>query len=177
MDDRLHRLTQRNLARKVVCGRRFHHLLINSFFTRTNREISIRSRRNRISRFETGCSFDLQHSSSRRRLLLGEVAEISNEHLPTLLMTLSARVIVTGWKAVLCREVQIHERQLSDDLDCPSRRSFMIVIDQGFRGNCTVHVNATSTRIRRFGAAGGGENRSMSAGVGMENARNQRLGV
>jgi len=40
-----------------------------------------------------------------------------------------------------------------------------------------VHVNATSTRIRRFGAVDAGESRSMSVIVGMENARNQRLGA
>jgi len=37
------------------------------------------------------------------------------------------------------------------------------------------HVNAMSTRIRRFGAAGGGESGSMLAVVDMENAWNQRL--
>jgi len=40
-----------------------------------------------------------------------------------------------------------------------------------------VHVNATSTRIRHFGAVNAGENRSMSVVVGMENPPDQRLGV
>jgi hypothetical protein len=42
---------------------------------------------------------------------------------------------------------------------------------------CDYHLNATSTRIRRFGAVVDGENRLMAGNVGMENARNQRLGA
>ena len=45
-----------------------------------------------------------------------------------------------------------------------------------FEAAAPAHVNAMSTRIRRFGAVGYGENRSMSVVVAMENARNQRLG-
>ena len=40
-----------------------------------------------------------------------------------------------------------------------------------------VRVNAMSTRVRRFSEVGHDENRSMSVIVGMENARNQRLGA
>lgn len=38
------------------------------------------------------------------------------------------------------------------------------------------HLNATSTRLRRFGTVDDGENRSMSGAVGMEKTRNQKLG-
>jgi hypothetical protein len=37
-------------------------------------------------------------------------------------------------------------------------------------------VNAMSTRIRHFGAVSAGQRAAMSVNVGMENARNQRLG-
>jgi hypothetical protein len=40
-----------------------------------------------------------------------------------------------------------------------------------------LHVNATSTRIRRFCAASDGENRSMLGFVALEIAQNQRLGA
>ncbi len=39
------------------------------------------------------------------------------------------------------------------------------------------YINATSTRIRRFGAVDDGETSSMAVVVGVENARNQRLGA
>jgi hypothetical protein len=48
-----------------------------------------------------------------------------------------------------------------------------------FRGaidDRAIHVNATSTRMRLFGAVWGVENRSMTDGAGLEDARNQRLG-
>jgi hypothetical protein len=53
---------------------------------------------------------------------------------------------------------------------------FIDASDHGFFGRSPVHVNAMSTRIRRFGAVGDGENASMSVGVGMENARYQMRG-
>jgi hypothetical protein len=49
--------------------------------------------------------------------------------------------------------------------------------DHSFCGAGAVHVNAMSTRIRRFGAVGEGENTSMSVGVELENLQNQRLGA
>jgi hypothetical protein len=48
-----------------------------------------------------------------------------------------------------------------------------------FRGaidDRAIHVNATSTRMRLFGAVWDVENRLMTDGAGMKNARNQRLG-
>jgi hypothetical protein len=49
--------------------------------------------------------------------------------------------------------------------------------DHDAAGVSVRHLNATSTRIRRFGAVVDGENRLMAGNVGMENARNQRLGA
>ena len=61
------------------------------------------------------------------------------------------------------------QRLLWADFDSPGRGLFMVKNDQSFWGSNPAHVNATSTRIRRFGAIGVGENRSMSAVVGMGN--------
>jgi hypothetical protein len=48
--------------------------------------------------------------------------------------------------------------------------------DHGPARQWDCHLNATSTRIRRFGEVGDGESRSVSGAAGLENARNQRLG-
>jgi hypothetical protein len=63
------------------------------------------------------------------------------------------------------------------DFDIPDRGLFMVKMIMVFCGGGAVHVNAMSTRIRRFGAVGDGENTSMSVGVEMKNPQNQRLGA
>ena len=79
----------------------------------------------------------------------------------------------------MSRRPRVHLRggQLRADFDILRRGSFMAVNDQGFRGSRPQHVNATSTRIRRFGAVDDGGNKSMSVNVAMEKAQNQRLGA
>jgi len=52
-----------------------------------------------------------------------------------------------------------------------------VFLDQDLAGRRIGYINATSTRIRRFGAVADGENSSISGTVGMENAQNQRLGT
>jgi hypothetical protein len=70
-----------------------------------------------------------------------------------------------GWPSALGRERHSRSRVVHGQND------------HSFCGGRAVHVNAMSTRIRRFGAVGDGENTSMSVGMEMENRQNQRLGA
>ena len=72
---------------------------------------------------------------------------------------------------------EVVDKQKRAVFDILGRGLFMIKNDQSFWRRRPAHVNATSTRIRRFGAVSVAENRLMSVVVGMEHARNQRLGA
>ena len=107
-----------------------------------------------------------------------EVLARRNDVNSRLCCSLSSRLQESAKLVLLHRGIQCTGQwPLWADFDIPDRGLFLVKNNHSFRGSCSVHVNAMSTRIRRFCAVGHEENTPMSVGVERENPPDQRLGA